>query len=309
MGLVIISKKHNQGDWEKVLKELDPGLDVSIYPNDVKREEVEFALVYHPPLGVFDEYPNLKCIASTGAGVDHILKDPNLPKDIILTRVVDHLLTQDMTSYLLAQVMCHTRNVSHYKLLQTKNEWQPKHYIDKTKISIGIMGFGELGKDAANKLKHLGFNVIGWANSPKNIDGIKVFVGNDEFNTFLNKSDILICLLPLTPETFNILNSNTFEQLPQGAFIINVARGEHLVVDDLIEAIDTGKLSGACLDVFREEPLPKEHIFWRHPRVTVTPHIASITSPESVAPQIIDNYRRLREGKPLKNIVSREKGY
>jgi glyoxylate/hydroxypyruvate reductase A len=309
MGLVIISKKYNQVDWEKALKELDPGLDVSIYPNDVKREEVEFALVYHPPLGVFDKYPNLKCIASTGAGVDHILKDPNLPKDIILTRVVDRLLTQDMTSYLLAQVMCHTRNVSHYKLLQTKNEWQPKHYLDKTKISIGIMGFGELGKDAANKFKHLGFNVIGWANSPKNIDGIKVFVGNDEFNTFLNKSDILICLLPLTPETFNILNSNTFEQLPQGAFIINVARGEHLVVDDLIEAIDTGKLSGACLDVFREEPLPKEHIFWRHPRVTVTPHIASITSPESVAPQIIDNYRRLREGKPLKNIVSREKGY
>lgn len=309
MGLVIISKKHNQGDWEKVLKELEPGLDVSIYPNDVKREEVEFALVWHPPLGVFDEYPNLKCIASTGAGVDHILKDPNLPKGIILTRVVDPLLTQDMTSYLLAQVMCHTRNVSHYKLLQTKNEWQPKRYLDKTKTSIGIMGFGELGRDAADKFKHLGFNVIGWANSTKNIDGIKVFVGNEEFNSFLNKSDILICLLPLTPDTINILNSSTFEQLPQGAFIINVARGEHLVVDDLIAAIDEGKLAGACLDVFREEPLPKDHIFWRHPRVTVTPHIASITSPESVAPQIIDNYRRLREGKPLKNIVSIEKGY
>jgi len=223
--------------------------------------------------------------------------------------VVDPLLTQDMTSYLLAQVMCHTRNVSHYKLLQTKNEWQPKRYLDKTKTSIGIMGFGELGRDAADKFKHLGFNVIGWANSTKNIDGIKVFVGNEEFNSFLNKSDILICLLPLTPDTINILNSSTFEQLPQGAFIINVARGEHLVVDDLIAAIDEGKLAGACLDVFREEPLPKDHIFWRHPRVTVTPHIASITSPESVAPQIIDNYRRLREGKPLKNIVSIEKGY
>ncbi|HAK45882.1 MAG TPA: glyoxylate/hydroxypyruvate reductase A, partial [Spirochaeta sp.] len=293
MSLVIISKKSNQGIWEKALKSLDPELDVSIYPDDINREEVDFALVWHPPLGVFNEYPNLKCIASTGAGVDHILKDPDLPKDVVLTRVVDPLLTQDMTSYLLAQVMCHTRNVSHYKLLQTKNEWQPKRYHDKTKITIGIMGYGELGRDAGEKFKSLGFNVIGWANSAKNIDGIKIFVGDDEFSGFLNKSDILICLLPLTPATLNILNRKTFSQLPKGAFIINVARGEHLVVDDLIEAIDTGQLSGACLDVFRQEPLPKEHLFWRHPRVTVTPHIASITSPESVAPQIIENYRRL----------------
>ena len=309
MKLVIISQKSNQCDWVTALKKLEPNLKVDIYPNDTNKEEVEFVLAWHPPLGVFDEYPNLKCIASTGAGVDHILKDPNLPKDVILTRVVDPLLTQDMTSYLLAQVMCHTRNVAQYKLLQTKNEWQPKGYLDKTKIIIGIMGFGVLGRDAGEKFRGLGFNVIGWAKSAKNIEGIKVFVGEDEFNGFLNKSDILICLLPLTADTINILNRKTFEQLPKGAFIINVARGEHLVVDDLIEAIDAGQLSGACLDVFRQEPLPKEHIFWRHPSVTVTPHIASITSPESVAPQIIENFKRLKASKLLKNIVSIEKGY
>jgi glyoxylate/hydroxypyruvate reductase A len=171
------------------------------------------------------------------------------------------------------------------------------------------MGFGVLGEDAAGKFRNLGFQVRGWANSPKNIDGIKIFVDKAEFNDFLSKSDILICLLPLTSATVNILNRETFKQLPDGAFIINVARGEHLVEEDLLEAIDEGKLSGACLDVFREEPLPKDHIFWHHPKVTVTPHVASITSPESVAPQIIENYRRLKEGQSLLNVVSREKGY
>ena len=309
MDLVIISQKSNQGDWAEALKALEPGLNVSIYPNDANRDEVVFALAWHPPKGIFSNYPKLRCIASTGAGVDHILRDPELPQNVAVTRVVDTRLTDDMTSYLVAQVMCQLRNVSHYKLLQTNNEWQPKRYKDKSKINIGIMGFGVLGKDAAKKFKHLGFQVRGWANSAKNIDGIKIFVGKAEFNDFLSKSDILICLLPLTAATVNILNRETFKHLPDGAYIINVARGEHLVVDDLLKALDEGKLSGACLDVFREEPLPKDHVFWHHQKITVTPHIASITSPESVAPQIIENYRRLREGKTLLNVVSREKGY
>lgn len=309
MDLVIISQKSNQGDWARALKALEPGLNVSIYPNDTNRDEVVFALAWHPPQGVFSHYPKLRCIASTGAGVDHILRNLELNPNVEVTRVVESRLTDDMTSYLVAQVMCQLRNVAHYKLLQTNNEWLPKRYKDKTKTRIGIMGFGVLGRDAAEKFRHLGFEVIGWANTTKNIDWIKVFVGKTEFNEFLRKSDILICLLPLTSATVNILNRETFNQLPDGAFIINVARGEHLVEEDLLEAIDEGKLSGACLDVFRVEPLPKDHIFWLHPKVTVTPHVASITSPESVAPQIIENYRRLREGQPLLNVVSREKGY
>ena len=309
MDLVIISQKSNQAEWEEALLALEPELRVSIYPHDTNRDDVVFALAWHPPKGVFEHYPNINCIASTGAGVDHILRDPDLPLEAEVTRVVDNRLTDDMTSYLVAQVMCQMRNVSHYKLLQTNNEWRPKRYLDKAKTCIGIMGFGELGKDAALKFKHLGFKVIGWANSAKNITGIKVYAGDSEYNDFLNRSDILICLLPLTSATVNILNLDTFKRLPKGAFIINVARGEHLVEEDLLEAIEQGQLSGACLEVFREEPLPKDHIFWRHPKINVTPHIASITSPESVAPQIIENYRRLREGKPLLNVVSREKGY
>ena len=309
MDLVIISQKSNQGDWVEALQALEPGLNVSIYPHDTNRDEVVFALAWHPPKGVFENYPKIRCIASTGAGVDHILRDPNLPPEVEVTRIVDSTLTDDMTSYLLAQVMCQMRNVSHYKLLQVNNKWQPRGYLNKANTGIGIMGFGELGKDAALKFKHLGFKVVGWANSAKNVDGIKVYVGKAEFNDFLSDSDILICLLPLTSATVNILNHETFKQLPRGAFIINVARGEHLVEDDLLEAIEEGQLSGACLDVFPVEPLPKDHIFWHHPKITVTPHIASITSLKSVAPQIIENYRRLKGGKPLLNIVSREKGY
>ena len=293
----------------EALQNLEPGLNVGIHPHDVNRDEVVFALAWRPPLGVFKDYPNLKWITSTGAGVDHILRDPDLPEDLPITRIVDERLTDDMTSYLVAQVMCHMRNVSHYKLLQINNEWQPKRYRDKVKTSIGIMGFGELGKDAAEKFRDLGFSVFGWAKTVKNVEGIKVYVGEEGFNEFLSNADILICLLPLTADTVNILNRDTFKQLPDGAFIINVARGEHLVEKDLLEAIDEGKLSGASLDVFRVEPLPKDHKFWHHPRITVTPHVASITSPQSVAPQIIENYRRLRDGTPLLNVISREKGY
>ncbi len=309
MDLVIISQKSNQEQWVEALKALEPTLKVSVYPHDTDRDEVVFALAWHPPKGVFKNYPKLKCIASTGAGVDHILRDSELPLDIEVTRVVDRNITDDMTSYLVAQVMSQMRNVSHYKLLQTNTEWQPKRYLDNSTTCVGIMGYGELGTDAGNKLKLLGLKVIGWANSTKNIAGVKVFVGQAEFNEFLSKSDILICLLPLTSDTENILNKHTFSHLPAGAFIINVARGEHLVEDDLLAAINEGKLSGACLDVFREEPLAKDHPFWHHPKVTVTPHVASITSPKSVAPQIIDNYRRLRNGEPLLNVVSRTKGY
>lgn len=309
MSIVLISERVNKERWQQALKSLLPDLKVGIYPDDSKRKEVEFALVWHPPLGVFENYPNLKVIASTGAGVDHILKDPNLPNDVTITRVVDQRLTNDMSIYLLAQVMNHIRNIAYYRLEQQEKKWSPKPYLDHKNIRIGIMGMGELGQDVAGKLKHLGLNIHGWSRTQKDISDIKVFAGNNEYPEFLAQSDILICLLPLTKETFNILNTDTFNMLPEGAYVINVARGEHLVVDDLIDALDSGHLSGACLDVFREEPLAKEHMFWNHPKISITPHVASITSPESVAPQIVENYKRMKNGDVLLNSVSKSAGY
>ncbi|RLD22812.1 MAG: glyoxylate/hydroxypyruvate reductase A [Bacteroidetes bacterium] len=309
MALIIISRKSNQKIWLEALKMVEPDLDIRIYPDDKDSKEVEFALAWHPPLGVFKNYPNLKVIASTGAGVDHIIKDSDIPENVAITRVVDDRLTRDMTSYLIAQVLNHLRNITEYRILQEKQLWVPKPYMNESKIRIGIMGMGELGQDAATKFIQLGFKVHGWVRTDKKIAGVQLFIGKDAFPEFLNQSDILICLLPLTKTTGNILNKKTFSQLPKGAYIINVARGEHLVDNDLVEAIDSGHLSGACLDVFREEPLPKDHIFWQHSKILITPHIASVTCWETVAPQILDNYHRMQKGKKLLHLVSKSAGY
>jgi len=174
---------------------------------------------------------------------------------------------------------------------------------------VGIMGLGHLGSDAARKLHALGFPVSGWSRTPKSIDGVTGFAGEGDLDTFLSGADILICLLPLTSATQGILNCRTLSKLPAGAYLINAARGEHLMEGDLIAALESGHLSGACLDVFREEPLPESHPFWSHPQVTVTPHVASLTYPRDVAPQIVANYHRVRAGQLPWNIVDLKRGY
>ena len=182
----------------------------------------------------------------------------------------------------------------------------PFNFLDKT---VGIMGLGFLGTHTAKTLHSLGVKVIGWSQSPKQLSEIRYFAGAGEFKDFLAQTDILVCMLPLTPNTQNILNLNNFNCLPKGAYLINIGRGEHLVENDLLAALDSGQLTGACLDVFRQEPLPPEHPFWLHPRIRVTPHIASVTNPATALPQILENYRRMRAGEPLLNCVDVQKGY
>ena len=171
------------------------------------------------------------------------------------------------------------------------------------------MGLGQLGADAAKKLYQLGFQVTGWSRTPKKVDGVQSFAGDGALNDFLSLANVLICLLPLTPATKGILNYKTFEKLPAGSYLINVARGAHLVEQDLLEALETGRISGACLDVFQVEPLPVGHPFWNHPKIIITPHISSLTYPKAVVPQIVENYHRTKLGKPLLNQVDIERGY
>lgn len=309
MAMILINPWRDVTPWVKALKEERPDLDLRVYPDDSNKDEVEFALVWNHPMGVFKEYPNLKCISSMGAGVDHVLKDPELPESAQVTRVTDEYLTRDMADFTIALIMNHLRGLSFYKVREASQEWKPKSYLRISDVRVGVMGVGVLGAHVASQLYEMGFQVNGWASSEKDIEGVKVFAGNNSLDSFLSQSDILVCLLPLTKETENILNKENFEKLPQNAFIINVARGGHLVEDDLIEMIDSGYLSGASLDVFREEPLPKEHPFWSHPKINVTPHIASVTDPLSVVPLILENYDRARNNKTLLNVVSRQKGY
>ncbi|WP_299707911.1 glyoxylate/hydroxypyruvate reductase A [uncultured Pontibacter sp.] len=309
MSITIFSQGRNTGRWADALRERRPGLEVRTYPETVPADEVEFALAWNHPLGAFKDFPNLKCIASTGAGVDHILRDPELPEGVQITRIVDEDLTQDMGMFVTALVLNHVRCLHGYKDAQREHAWKQHRYLRTADVVIGVMGMGVLGSHTAKQLSNLGFKVHGWSRSTKLLEGIGTYAGPEELEAFLSKSDILICLLPLTKKTSGVLNKELFSKLPKGAHVINVARGEHLVDEDLIEMLDNGHLSGASLDVFREEPLPAEHPFWEHPQINVTPHIASITNPASAVSQILENYDRMRHGEPLINVVSQTKGY
>ncbi|MEZ4944912.1 MAG: glyoxylate/hydroxypyruvate reductase A [Cyclobacteriaceae bacterium] len=308
MALVIINPKGVE-PWISALKEVDPDLDIRSFPNDTNRDEISFALTWRHPYGIFKDYPNLKCISSMGAGVDHLLRDPDLPKQVSIVRLADPYLAQDMAEFVLALIMNHLRDLNAFKIKQTESIWKPADYLRIRDVKVGIMGMGAIGKRVATELQKTGFNVMGWARTGKEIPGITVYAGANEFPKFLNETDILVSVLPLTNETKGILNKKNLQLLPKNAFVINVGRGEQLIDEDLVTLISEGHLSGASLDVFTEEPLPKNNILWKQPRVNVTPHIASLTNPNSVAPQIVDNYYRAKEGKPLLNVVSREKGY
>ena len=306
---ILIIRDRNSEVWKAAIEKKNPEIEVEIYPEVKDKEAIEYALVWNHPPGVFKQFPNIKVIASMGAGVDHILRDPELPENAKITRVVDEQLTEDMADFVLTLVLNHLRNINLHQENEQNREWKPEPYQRITDVKVGILGIGELGSIAGKKLSHNGFNVIGWARSKKELESIKVYAGQEELDDFLAESDVLICLLPLTPETENILNQELFEKLPKNAYLINVARGKHLVEEDLIIAIDKGQLSGAALDVFREEPLPAEHLFWAHPKIHLTPHVASVTNPSSVVFQVLENYQRMRNGEGLKNVVSKEKGY
>jgi glyoxylate/hydroxypyruvate reductase A len=267
------------------------------------------AIVWKHPPDSLSSYPNLELVASFGAGVDFIFEDPELPAGIPVTRVVDPVLASDMSEYVLAQILSYLKHLKTYTLEQQTREWKPRQYGRISSEVVGIMGVGALGSVLANDLIKVGFRVQGWVSSSKPEASFPVFAGNDQLNEFLAASTILVCLLPLTPATRGILNSALFLQLPKGAFLINVARGGHLVDNDLIEMLNNGHLSGAALDVFHNEPLPESHPFWEHPLIHFTPHVASVSDQESVIPQLLENYRRLCDGSPLINMVSRDKGY
>ena len=309
MALIIVMPGFSATSWVSQFRALEPSLDIRVWPDTGAKDEIDFAVTWRHPRGEFISYPNLKCIASLGAGVDHILSDPDLPPSVPVTRVIDPSMYHSMSEFVVMAVLNHCRHFDMYLTNQIHCKWKPKIPILARDIRIGVMGLGQLGADAAQKLTGLGFRVAGWRRNYKKLDNIQTFAGDETLTDFLSQTNILICLLPLTPATKNILNRNTFNALQPGAYIINVARGEHLVESDLLDALESGQLSGACLDVFRTEPLPEDHPFWRHPKIIVTPHISSLTNPGAVAPQIIENYRRVKSGISLLNVVDVKRGY
>ena len=309
MSIVIIYPNRDLSDWVAALHAHDPELTVEVWPQISDPGKVEYVLCWNHPEGALQEFPRLKCVSSLGAGVNHLLNDTTCPPEIPLVRLIDTGLKQSMAEYVMLGVLEHLRRFTGYRRQQQRGEWMPQPVPRISELGVGLMGYGELGGYVAEKLSAFGFSVHGWARRPRQSFTVNLFTGNDALGEFLARSDILVCLLPLTAETQGILNAETFGRLPRNAYLINAARGAHLVDADLLSALDSGHLSGALLDVFREEPLPKQHPFWKHDRITLTPHIASVTNPCSAALQVVENYRRALKGERLFNLVDRRQGY
>lgn len=308
MSLLLIAKNRDMAPWKEALLAVDPNLDVEIWPRVENRERVTFAVSWRHPENILGSYPNLKVVSSLGAGVDHILKDPSLPKHVAVTRLVTPSLKEQIADYVLTAIQDYRHHIPRYVDQKREGYWSPHTSIPKKACNVGIMGLGEMGKAICALLMDNGYSVAGWARSKKEIKGMTCF-NESELDAFLAQINILVCALPLTPATTGILNLELFKKLRKPAFLINVARGAHLVEEDLIYALDTGTLDGAQLDVFEEEPLPNYHLFWNRPNIMITPHIASITNPEAAAPLIVENYKRSLSGMELLYEVQREKGY
>lgn len=305
MSILLVAKNRNLEPFREALLKADKNLDVEIWPNVENPERVQFAVAWNQPKNVFDSYSNLKVISSLGAGADHLLKDSTISDDIIFTKVFDPSMVTQMNDYVHSCVLSILLKLDHYR--ETK-KWDPQRKYSRDDLNIGIMGLGNIGQKVATYLSDQGFNVFGLSHSEKDLLEIQTFTPN-HMDEFLGRINILVNLLPLTDETEGILDLDLFKKLRNPSYLINAARGSHLVDEDLIYALDTETVKAAYLDVFSEEPLPDSHPFWNRNKIHITPHIAAISDPENVAKAIVDNYKRLLSGMDLQNLVNREKGY
>jgi glyoxylate/hydroxypyruvate reductase len=312
-GLVVIRNDDITKDWVDALRHAvekrDLGIDVYNFDEEHSVQDVIMAAVWKPPPGSLAKYPNLKGVQALGAGVDFLFADKTIPSSVKFMRVVDPYLGQDMAEFALALTMGALKNLPFYHRKQQQLHWTTKAYRRIEDTTVGIMGLGTLGLDVAKILERNDFQLCGWTRSSKPQVNFPTFQGKEEMNQFLSKSDILICLLPWTNETTGLLNADAFSALKEGAHLINIARGPIIVDEDLIEALDSGKLSGASLDVFHTEPLPTQHPFWKHEKVAITPHVASVTDISSVVPQVLRNFVNLENDNALENEVFRDRGY
>jgi glyoxylate/hydroxypyruvate reductase A len=295
--------------WSQELRRALPELELRLWPEAGDRGEIDYVLAWNHPPGFLRQFPNLHAIFSMGAGVDRLLLDPELPAHVPLVRMADPGLAVFIKEYVLMRVLHYHRDMPAYEQQQRARLWRQQPPLETRQRRVGVLGVGQIGGSCARALAELGFEVRGWARSARELPGVTVFSGAGSLPQFLSGVQILVCLLPLTPATRGILNAELFVQLARGAWLINLGRGAHLVEADLLRALDSGQLAGATLDVFATEPLPREHPFWLDPRITMTPHAAALTRPETAVPRLVENIARERSGQPLLDLVDRAAGY
>ena len=307
--LLFSSRLDDPVAWSAALKAEMPELDVRISPDLGDPADIETALVWKAPPGELASLPNLKLITNLGAGVDPILADETIPKHLPVARLGDEVMAQMMAQFVTMCVLRHYRDLARYGRQQRESRWDYELPRASYEVRVGIMGIGLLGGAAARMLTSIGFPVAGWGRSPRTIDGVETFHGAAGLGPFLARTEILVCLLPLTLETRYIVNRDVLYQLPRGAKLVNCGRGGTVDEAALLDALNDGQIAEATLDVFETEPLPASHPFWQMDNVLVLPHTASIAVPEIAARDVAENIRRLATGQPLLNIVDRARGY
>lgn len=292
--------------WRQLIADAEPDLPVRLWPEIGDPADVRYLACWKPP--AFERFPNLEIVFSTGAGVDQF-DLAGLPARVPLVRMVEPSLTEGMVEYVALAVLALHRDLVAYVDQQRRRAWGEFDIRPAAERRVGLLGLGELGRACAARLRSLGFPVSGWTRRPREVPGVACHAGPEGLSAFLAATDILVCLLPLTPETRGILDARLFAALPAGASVVNAGRGGHLNAPELLAALDSGHLAAAVLDVFEPEPPPPDHPVWTHPKVLLTPHAASRTEPRSGVAFVLDAIRRHRAGEPLVGVVDRARGY
>jgi glyoxylate/hydroxypyruvate reductase A len=292
--------------WVQAVQQAFPAAEV--YAWGPGAPQADHAIVWAPPQQFIDEQSGLQALFNIGAGVDALLQ-LKLPSSLKVVRLDDAGMSVQMAEFVCHAVIRHFREFDGYDADTQAGKWSYRKPLSRADFAVGVMGLGVLGERVAKALQVFDFSVNGYSRSPKDLPGIRCFSGAQALPDFLAATRVLVNLMPLTPETENILNQSTLSQLQQGGYVINVARGKHLVDEDLLALIDSGHLAGAALDVFRTEPLPADHVFWQHPKITVTPHTSARTLREESIAQIVGKMQALQRGEPINGVVEHQRGY
>ena len=288
--------------WRTAFRELMPKLEVRVWPDMGDPGEIDVLFTFRPPPGLLPKLVNLKLLQVIGAGVDQLAGEA-IPSGVPVARTVDAGLTEGMVEYVLGQVLHFHRQFDAYDRLQREATWQRLPRVEARDRRVGVMGLGPIGTAVATKAASFNFDVVGWSRTTRALPSVRTFAGDQEFAEFLGGTAILVNLLPLTKSTQGVLSRSLFDRLPRGACVINTGRGGHCVTADLVAALDSGQLGGAALDVLETEPLPADSPLWRHPKIRITPHVASTASPRTAVPAGVENIRLVRRGERPRNDV------
>lgn len=295
--------------WAEQVREALPGMTVITARSAADDPEIEMALVSNPAPGVLKDLPRLRFVQSMWAGVDKLLRDPSIPPELTLARMVDPAMSQAMAETALWAVLSLHRGYHRYAEQQRSRLWQPLPQRRADELRVAVLGLGEMGRAVALRLVHGGYRVSGWSRSAPELPGVECHQRDAALPPLLGEADIVVNLLPLTARTHSLFNARTFSQMKPGAGFVNLARGQHVVEGDLLAALDKGQVGHAVLDVFQTEPLPTGHAFWSHPRVTLLPHAAAQTDLRSATAVAVANLKAWRDGRPVANRVDRARGY